>query len=205
MILTGQADGMTASLRARYPHMPPLPPVKLQLLPWQMAALYALTWGLLHERRELRVLEIGGGAGGSAYMMARAASAARITSLNINPREADAARAFLRRAGCANVTVEVCASWDYLASSIGSYDLIFVDGDHNQIARDLAWFDRLTIGGLMVCHDYSPAGSAHPSPMVYAALNDMEHRLRRSLDVRLMDETQTGMAGFYRREGETWA
>ena len=81
--------------------------------------------------------------------------------------------------------------------------MIFVDGDHNRIARDLPWFNRLQVGGLLLCHDYSPEWEWIPSPVVYAELNGMADRLGRAFDVRLVDNGKVGMVGFYRRLGET--
>lgn len=83
--------------------------------------------------------------------------------------------------------------------------MVWIDGDHNQIRRDLPWFNRLSEGGLLVCHDYSPEDSARPSAICYATLNEMREKLGRPFDVELVDEEKTGMVGFYRRAGERWA
>ncbi len=182
------------------PDTPPLPAVKRQLLDYQLMALFILAQHF--DRRAARILEIGTGQGGSAYMLAKAAPKASIVSLTTQPHEAEVAAAFWRRSGCENVEALVLASWDYLASCKRKFDLVFVDGDHNQIARDIPWFNRLREGGLFLCHDYSPQDSRSPSAIAYAELNAMAERLGRPFDVRLVDEGKVGMVGLYRLAGE---
>ena len=99
--------------------------------------------------------------------------------------------------------VRVESSWDVLARDTDAWDLIFIDGDHNRIARDLPWFNRLREGGLLLCHDYSPQDSRSPSGIVFAELNAMAERLGRPFDVRVIDEGKVGMVGFYCGPGET--
>ena len=181
---------------------PRLPAVKRKVLDYQMLALYILARP--YNRTTARFIEIGTGHGGSGYMLAKAAPSAQIISLTVNPAEKGAAETFWRSQGCLNITAIAMASWDYLdrTSAAVACDLIFVDGDHNRIARDLPWFNRLQVGGLFLCHDYSPEGSRAPSPIVYAELNAMAAKLRRPFDVCLVDEGKVGMVGFYRRVGE---
>lgn len=183
--------------------IPQMPAVKRKVLDYQMMALYVLARP--YNRTTARILEIGIGHGGSGYMLAKAAPRAQIISLTVNPAEKAEAEAFWRSQGCFNITAIVMASWDYLewTSAAVACDLIFVDGDHNRIARDLPWFNRLSVGGLFLCHDYSPEGSRTPSPIVYAELNTMAVKLSRPFDVCLIDEGKVGMVGFYRRDGET--
>ena len=182
--------------------IPKMPAVKRKLLDYQMMALYVLARP--YNRTTARILEIGTGHGGSGYMLARAAPMAQIISLTTNLAEKAEAQAFWRSLGCLNITAIVMASWNYLerASAAVACDLIFVDGDHNQIARDLAWFNRVAVGGLFLCHDYSPEGSRTPSPIAYAELNGLTDRLGRAFDVSLIDDGKVGMVGFYRRAGE---
>ncbi len=166
---------------------------KRQILDWQAAALYALAKP--YDRG--CILEIGTLAGYSASVLAMAAPRATITTLNPSRPEAEVARANLRH--YPNVAVVERRSWDFLDQDGSEYDLIWVDGDHNQIARDLPWFNRLKVGGLVLCHDYSPEAC----PPVYRAVNGMAGGLH-GMDVLLMDEFLIGMAGIYRRAGETW-
>lgn len=173
------------------------PGPKGAILDYQAAALYLLA----KDYPSGRFLEIGTLRGFSAAVLAQAAPRATIVTLNPSPSEAVVARRNLYR--FPNVSVLCRASRDHLALDVGDYDLIFVDGDHNAIALDLPWLNRLRVGGLMLFHDYSPLGSPSPSPIVYAALGLMAERLH-DFDVLVIDDQDTGMAGFYRREGETW-
>jgi predicted O-methyltransferase YrrM len=203
VILSGGARELHQKIAAQHPGIPKAPPVRLQLLDYQMAALFALA--RRYNRAGARILEIGTGQGGSGYMLSRAAPDAQITSLTTSPAEQQVAEALWRAQKCGNVTCLVAASWDFLASTTETYDLVFVDGDHNRIVRDLPWFDRVRTGGLFLCHDYSPQDSRSPSRIVYEELNKMAAGLGRDFDVRIVDEVKIGMAGFYRRSGERLA
>lgn len=203
LLLDGSERAISHALIARCPSLPPLPAVKRELLDYQMHALYYLA-----EQYNLagaRLLEIGTGRGGSGYMLAKAAPQAGIISLTVDPNGAAQADSLWALHRLKNIDAQVAASWDYLAERPDSqWDLIFVDGDHNQIRRDLPWFDRLTVGGLMVFHDYSPQDSPRPSAICYATLNVFAEYLGRPFDVRIVDDQKTGMVGFYRREGESY-
>jgi predicted O-methyltransferase YrrM len=176
--------------------MPRPPAVKQQLLDYQRLALFMLARE--QNRAGAQILEIGTGHGSSGYLLSRAAPLARITSLTTS-----AAERFWQREGCRNIAVRVEASWDYLARNTETWDLVFVDGDHNRIARDLPWFDHLREGRLLLCHDYSPQHSRSPSGIVYEELNAMAATLGRLFDVRIVDDEKVGMAEFHRRRGET--
>ena len=141
------------------------------------------------------MLEIGTGHGASAFMLARAAPMAFIASLSVNAVEAKAAQRRLDALGC-NAKVIVQPSWDFYNVVRHPWNFILVDGDHNHIRRDLEWWERVAPGGLMLFHDYSPAGSAHPSPIVFAELVEFGKRLRREPDVSIVDDTLTGMVGW---------
>jgi predicted O-methyltransferase YrrM len=198
--LHGSADRILAELLERGPAPPPIPPVKRQLLEYQLVALAQLASQF--DREGARILEIGTGHGGSGFLLATVAPQARVLSLTVSGAErAIAARLWADR-GLRNISVLVESSWEFLARSTETYDCIFLDGDHNRIARDLPWFNRLREGGLLLCHDYSPQNSRAPSAIVYAALNAMAERLGRPFDVCLVDDDQIGMAGFYRRRAE---
>jgi len=150
------------------------------------------------------ILEFGTAIGYSASMMAQGAPLAKIVTLDPAQAKAELARKNLR--SWPNVEVIVMRSVDYFAQTPeqNTLDMIFVDGDHNNIALDLPWFNRLVVGGLLLCHDYTPAGLGKKSlPVIYAELNRMAERLGRPFDVCIVDDTTYGMAGFYRREGET--
>jgi len=187
-----------STLRAMAPCAPECPKhLSPQMLPYQMLALYALA--ARYNVADARILEIGTGHGASAFMLARAAPNAKIVTLGMNPVEAGRARQALRSLGLANVDVIVARSDDFYRSHTLPWQMIFVDGDHNDIRNDLRWWARLLPGGLFLFHDYSPAGSAHASPVVYAALGEFLKTLGRDeFDIRIVDDTQTGMAGVYR-------
>lgn len=184
--------------------MPAMPGVKRQVLDYQMMALYRLARPFNHAHA--RILEIGTGHGGSAYMLAKAAPLAEVLSLTTSDAEAAAAARYWASQGFGNVEVRVVCSWDLLArKDHRKWDMVWVDGDHNRIARDMPWFNRLRAGGLLLCHDYSPQDSRSPSGIAYAELNVMAEKLGRPFDVSIIDDGKVGMAGFYRRVGEVLA
>ncbi len=203
MKLHGTQADLFRTLSAEFPTAPAITGVRVQMLPYQMIALYGLAQAL--DKKGASVLEIGTGQGGSAYLLARAMPEARIVSLTTNPAEAELARRFLAASHIENVEVRVQPAMELLQEQNRTrWTMVWVDGDHNQIARDLPWFNRLEVGGLFLCHDWSPAESAHPSPVVYQALVAFGQALGRPADVEIVDETLTGMAGWYRRKGEMW-
>lgn len=202
----GSAEAIRRQLDALCAEIPPAPQVRLQLLDYQLAALFVLARRF--NRPGARILEIGTGHGGSGHVLGKAAPLGKVVSLTTSFAEKGASEALWRSGGCSNVVACVVASWDFLERTKGDrhfheLDMVFVDGDHNRIARDLPWFNRLREGGLLLCHDYSPQDSRSPSGIVYAQLNAMAARLGRPFDVRIVDEGRVGMAGFYRQPGET--
>jgi predicted O-methyltransferase YrrM len=204
MILTGSEQAILGRLREMYPDAPALPAVKRQLLEYQMVALYGLA--KQYDRPNARILEIGTGHGASGYMLSRAAPSARILSLTVDSKAAATAAALWQTGRCANIECRLEASWDYHERQrpVDRWDMVFVDGDHNQIARDLPWFNHLVTGGLLLCHDYSPADSARPSIVCHRTLDLFAAHMAHPFDVSIIDDTKTGMVGFYRRAGESW-
>jgi len=198
MILGGSPDELFSTLMEQFPGTPKCPAdLHPQMLPYQLIALYGLA--SQYNRLDAAILEIGTGDGASAFMLSRAAPSARIVSLTISHREAAQSGCRLGAAGCTNVDIVLRASWDYFRAEMRLWDMIFVDGDHNHIERDLQWWERLNVGGLMLFHDYSPMESEHPSPIVFAMLNMWLRGLRRErFDVLIADDTATGMAGLYK-------
>lgn len=170
---------------------------KQEVFQYQAACLFALARP--YDREGARLLEIGTYYGFSAAVLAQAAPQATIVTLNPTAWEVTSARVSL--AGFPNVSVMEVRSWDYLAMIDGEhrYDLVFVDGDHKRVRRDLPWWNRLTDGGLFVFHDYSPSGSGRACPPVYRALNDFRAWLGRDFDVLVVDDREVGLAGWYRR------
>lgn len=178
------------------------PPKKRAIAEYQAAALYAAARP--YNTKGARILEIGTFEGYSAHVLAQACPLAHITTLNPKEWERELARVHLQGK---RVTLRGDLSWDYLARHLKyhrdlPYDVIFVDGDHKEIKRDLPWFDQVREGGLMIFHDYSPAETPRPCPPVYDALNAMSKALGRQFDVLVVDDTGVGMAGFIRRPGD---
>lgn len=165
--------------------------IRAQLLPWQAAALFKLT--LPYDQPGATILEIGTGAGYSTAIIAQAASNAHIITLNTNKQERlDSLRAL---SPWRNIQSIGRASWDFLDSYRGPHlNMIFVDGDHKRMTRDLPWWDWVAPGGLMLFHDYSE----RQCPPVYGALNKWRDELGRAFDVLLMDGDGIGLAGFYK-------
>jgi predicted O-methyltransferase YrrM len=199
--------GADSAILARYtvahPELPAVlemvarrvPHKKRQIAPYQGAALYS--WAKPYNRPGCQILEIGSFLGYSAAIMASACPMAEITTLNPKHHEAIAARANLRY--WPGVRVVEAYSWDYLGVTSRNFDVIFCDGDHSAILRDLPWFDRLVVGGLMAFHDYSPAGTYRECVPVYDALNAMARALGRDFDRKVIDVGNVGMVGFVRQ------
>lgn len=172
--------------------------VRSQLLPYQQRLLFHLAQQ--YDKPYANFLEIGTFHGHSAMTMALAAPQAHIITLNPNADEYRQTLDHLIRHQIYNVIAQCIASWDYYEQDILYYDLIFVDGDHARVQRDLVWWKRLKPHGLMLFHDYSPAESKHPSPRVFEAVNQMAERLgKEGPDVLVVDTDLVGMAGFYKR------
>jgi predicted O-methyltransferase YrrM len=177
---------------------------KHEIAEWQAMCLYALAThvNLAVRRLDQRpgyALEIGTALGYSAYFLSRGLPHMFLTTLTPNDGERRAAQQALKP-----MAVECLGykSWDYLKVSAWDYDVIFVDGDHARVAWDLPWFNRLQPNGLIIFHDFSPAGSARACPPVYEGVLKLARDLGRDPDVLLMNEQLVGMAGFYRLENE---
>lgn len=160
----------------------------------------AFIYAMVKQHAPQRILEIGTALGFSAAVMAEAAPNAEIITLNPNPDEAQKARANL--SSYPKVKVIEALSWDYLAHTNSPFDFIFVDGDHARVRRDLVWFDRLAPGGVMLFHDYSPAGTYRECPPVYEAVNEMAKLLGHEPSWLLVDQGNVGMAAFTQPKGE---
>ncbi len=149
-------------------------------------------------------LEIGTATGFSAAVIAQAVAPASLVTLN--PKTVEWQRAVQNLRSFNNVQVLAERSWDYheWASRPRQFDFIFVDGDHGQVIRDLIWFDALTVGGIIVFHDYMATGSARPCQPVVETLDLFANRLGRPFDLRIVDDIQKSLVGFVRRQDE-WA
>ena len=162
--------------------------------PWEGLLLYSLA--RQYNRPSARILEIGTAWGYSAAILAEAAPQASITTLNPKAKEFPIARRNL--ADYANVSVVQTTSAEWLKQSAPIYDMIFVDGDHTVagVRADVPYFGVLRPGGLLLFHDYSPAGAKRPTPGVYQVVWERAVALDRVPDVLVVDEGLVGMAGF---------
>ena len=167
---------------------------KQEIYTYQAAWLYALAQQ--YNRPGAEILEIGTYWGFSAVVMAQAAPMAHITTLNPTRWEWEEATANL--SPWKNVSCVCEHSWGYFDSRNWKQpDMIFVDGDHKRIDRDLVWWDWLMPGGLMLFHDYSPSGSKRQCPAVYRALNRFAEKLGRKPDISIIDDGLAGLVGWY--------
>lgn len=176
-----------------------IPQTKREIELFQAAALYALA----AQYDGGRILEIGTAMGYSAAVMSRAAPQARIETLNPKLKEWRRTLDYLGDGDYANVTPIPCRSWDYLEGyETEDLDMVFVDGDHGQAARDFAWWKRIKCSGLMLFHDYAPATVKRGCQPVYEALNALRDGLGRGFDVVVSDDRGAAMVGWYRGPGE---
>jgi len=168
--------------------------IPCMMLSYQAAALFWLA--SQYNRFGAAILEIGTLAGYSASIMAQAAPLAHIVTLNSAEAQIETARHNL---ASWQVDVRLAVSWEELALYQGrKLGMIFVDGDHRRVALDVPWFNWLRVGGLILFHDFTPAGS---QPVV-DAINGMAEYLSREPDIVIRDTDGIGMAGFYRERGE---
>jgi len=148
-----------------------------------------------YDYKGTHILDIGTFKGFSAAILAQAVPKAQILSLNPCEPEVEEAHKWLK--AFSNIEIQTIASWDLLETYAGpEFDLIWIDGDHKNVARDILWWRWLSPGGLMVFHDYS--GPQSPSPShVYFVLNACKE-ISREFDVLIVDDRGVGMAGWYK-------
>lgn len=172
-----------------------VPFIKRQVSEYQGAALYAL--GQQYNQPGAMMLEIGTAWGYSAACLASASEGKLIT---LNPKETEFPKAVRNLSYWPNVQVIKMKSWDYISRRRNTFDLIFVDGDHGQVERDLIWWEFLNPGALFLFHDYAPGGSGRPCQPVYDAVNKFGEKLGRPLDVLIEDDRGVGLAGWYKKD-----
>ena len=125
-----------------------------EIYDYQAAALFHIA----RDHGQGPILEIGTYYGYTAAIMALAAPTAQVITLNVLAWEVDAAQK--RLAELRNVLCLLQNSRDYLHIYAGTpFSMIFVYGDHNRVKKDFPWWDKLAPGGLMLFHDYAPAGT----------------------------------------------
>jgi predicted O-methyltransferase YrrM len=148
-------------------------------------------------RAGAHICNIGTSFGYSTALLAEGAPNAKIVTLEPKGPKIEAAQQWL--GPYKNVELVPMKSWDYLAENPDvAWDLVFIDGCHVEILRDMPWFNRVKVGGLFMSHDYIP----DRFPMVVEALNGLREHLKRPFDVSMICSRNRGMVGFYRRRGE---
>lgn len=202
-----QGSGLREFARTLYPEVDSIlgkaraltPRGRREIIDYQAMLLYCLAKD--YDFEGANFLEIGTFWGFSAAMMAMAAPRANIVTLNPKPWEYEKAVENLRPLG--NVRVFCVHSWDYLENYPGpKLDMIFVDGDHKRIEKDLPWWDWVKEGGLFLHHDYSPQESARPCQVVYERLNRFCEEIGQDFDVLVVDDEGVGMAGWRKTDGK---
>jgi len=144
-------------------------------------------------------LNIGCAYGYSTACLAEGAPDAQIESLDVNLKRLQIAQKVLTR--YRHVQLIKQASWDFFNAHPGrQWDLIFVDGCHREIWRDMPFYNMVRPGGLFLSHDYIPARF----PFVVEALDTLTTQFDRPFDVRIYDDRGCGVVGMARRKGEVW-
>ena len=102
-----------------------------------------------------RVLEIGTLGGYSTIWLARALGpGGRVTTLEVEPKHAEVARANLARAGLAGVAeVRVGPALETLPQLDGPFDFVFIDADKVNTPEYFAWAVRLSRPGSVIVVD----------------------------------------------------
>jgi predicted O-methyltransferase YrrM len=102
-----------------------------------------------------RILEIGTLGGYSTIWLARAlAPGGRLTTLEVEPRHAEVARANLARAGVAEVVdVRVGAALETLPRLEGPFDFTFIDADKVNAPEYFGWAVKLSRPGSVIVVD----------------------------------------------------
>lgn len=169
--------------------------------PWESMLLAGIgTW---FNYPGARILEIGGCKGGSASIWAEAAPKAEIHTLEPAKRFQSILHENLKP--YPNITIWQKFSWHHFLETMEDpllWDLIFVDGSHVFVHRDLPWWNRLKVGGLMFFDDYTP----RIYPVVCAAVRDLwESMGLESADIIVRRRNRAGMAGIWKRkESNIW-
>ena len=163
--------------------------------PWECMLLAGVgTW---FNFEGARIMEIGGCKGGSAAIWAEAAPKATIHTLEPAQRYQKELARNLKP--YPNVKIHQAFSWQHFEATADDnlqWDLVFVDGSHVFVHKDLVWWNRLKIGGLMLFDDFTP----RIYPVVCAAVRDLwECMGHESIDIRINRRNRAGMAGVWKR------
>lgn len=148
------------------------------------------------------ILEIGACQGYSAALMSLAAPKATLTTLEPHGGRRTRVRAAVGSLGIVVRAEDSTTFLGYCVEERKQYDLIFVDGDHANVALDLPYWNLLKQDGLLLHHDYSPEGSKRECRSVFEALNHFAEQLNHPIDVLVQDDGMVGLAGWYRHDVE---
>lgn len=166
---------------------------------YQAAVLYLMA--RQYDQPDSLILEIGTYYGYTAAILGLSAPTAQVLTLNSLPWEVEKATSNLGE--LRNVRPVWTKSWDYLETYDGPEPaMVFIDGDHKKIGRDLPWWNWVRVGGLMLLHDYSPNGSRRACPPVYRGARRFVNFIGREPDVLVIDDGLAGMAGWYKLESD---
>lgn len=172
---------------------------KREIWTYQAALLYVCAQQ--YNRPDAQLMEFGTCWGWSAAVIASAAPNANLVTMTPNPNHAKISAGQLSI--YKRVKVLDWKSTDLLAQYTGpKIDMLFVDGDHDNVALDMPWWNWIEVGGLMLHHDYTPKGAPRQTPIVYAELERFKEFIGRKPDVLMIDNLGTGMAGWYKRKGD---
>jgi predicted O-methyltransferase YrrM len=142
-----------------------LPEEFIRLDPWEGEFLF-----MIAARAKRGILEIGRYNGGSALLMACANPLAPIYSIDIKPQNDRLLQDLLKKSDIkGDVRLLVGDSQNVRDPGVGSFDMLFVDGDHSyeSVTKDLHnWYGVLDTSGHVILHD-----CYHGSPVMDAVLD----------------------------------
>jgi predicted O-methyltransferase YrrM len=195
--IRARVNAVRALLSESYP--------KRETRDYEAALLYILA--MQYDTPGAVIAEVGTCYGWTAAIMQHAAPRARVMTCTPNPNHVIIARRNLA-VNFPHIDVLETRSVDWLEHlSDNSLDMVYIDGDHQRIADDLPFYNKLKIGGLKFHHDYCPAApectGPRPCRWVYETLNKFADKMH-SFDVLMVDHNREGVGGWYRGEGEVW-
>jgi len=163
-----------------------------EVMRYQARVLYLLA--TQYNRNDAVILEIGSFHGFTAALMASAAGAAQVITLDCDEEHVLISRENLT--AYPNVEVIHTLSQDWPKCPV---DMVFVDGDHGPAMReDLEWWEWLNPGGLLVIHDVSMTNTWKAIDVVDGVLDFMATHQISLPDVMVVDGGSRGLIGFYK-------
>jgi len=152
-------------------YLPPeagLPKEFIRLDPWEGQYVF-----MMASMAKVGILEIGRFNGGSVFLMSCANRETPIYSIDIAPKDDELLKSMFREHGVGdNVDLIVGDSQRQRSPRVGSFDVLFVDGDHSYdgCTRDCEnWFPLLEPGGHIVFHDAYQGSEVQPAAIDFIA------------------------------------